>query len=60
MRPDRRQRRGEGVLEGKRNVGKGKKKKKNRKRKTEITKQKTEKGLSKSLRISTVLFGGGN
>lgn len=47
MRPDRRQRRGEGVLEGKRNVGKGKKKKKNRKRKTEITKQKTEKGLSK-------------
>ena len=47
MRPDRRQRRGEGVLEGKRNVGKGKKKKKNIKRKTEITKQKTEKGLSK-------------
>ena len=47
MRPDRRQRRGEGVLEGKRNVGKGKKKKKNRKGKTEITKQKTEKGLSK-------------
>ena len=28
MRPDRRQRRGEGVLEGKRNVGKGKKKRK--------------------------------
>ena len=42
MRPDRRQRRGEGVLEGKRNVGKGKKKRKieNKKKNKKIIKNK--------------------
>lgn len=43
MRPDRRQRRGEGVLEGKRNVGEGKRKQKNKTKNI-----KTKKGLELS------------